>query len=867
MAAYILSSRIAGEIGQNLGPCMEKGYSAKACATASAYNRVTQEILGTAGSSLVAGGVAAMAVPGGSVLGATSVGAGMVMNGTRNVAGRAVESAVLYAMEGSPATATAQVPVKSEEVHTHTHTNIHEHTHDHMHFHTHNHKHSHTHKEIRNETFQIFADLTETLELQNASERRAALQTLQHSLHSLHGTSVQLGFQDLGKVLGIGGHLVGAAQGYEMLNAAQGLSLANFAGTVGMVTSAVSIASSLFGSKDNGLGAALQGLATLISQGFTTVLTRLDALEQTLNDRMDTMENKLDQQHYETYRGLLKLRENNQTFLTLAKHEFRRAEERAEILRYDVASLKSTLSACQEQITDSLASLRHEGLERLVSEITYDIGNQRLTEEKAHQYLARIEGMIQTVALNPHITGKAKSVNQVPAGDPTGYLGLYATEPVAHPSVLSVLRKLMGVLNGLLPSVSEHNIAMLETLNAEAEKLKHVVFRNPVVSVELQEIQELELKVLSERQNELLAAVNAYTKRKQTIVAQDLQHILTQSSFFGAYTEHAHQCIYQKQPSWITDISEHCSEMSGLTMYEELTAPGTQIHTLVHTVVNPCLTQEEIQEIQTYSAKHLETYGIKITQPMMKSFIGMTIGTPTATDVCTALNEMRKDPLHLQTTVKSKLPEYLKTIAETPTLCLKIHYGKAKLCVPVRCSADMLLTLGKVGLYVWHTWNVQDNEYSIHVKHVISGVKKTLYTQCLTHKYVSATTIPLSDTEHAYQAFFGLPEWTVATWHTYIKAYVPSGFLPNLEIGHGPIPLCAEIPLATFVPGLCDNISYTGYLIPDSQQAYTTNLTSELQQHIRDTHVPLKKMMEARDLWLAHESMLEKVRNAVAAKN
>jgi hypothetical protein len=400
-------------------------------------------------------------------------------------------------------------------------------------------------KTILKETNNYFFEFNQIMEDKDMSPqiRHHALNSIRSSLSELEFAAKTAQLGDLGNVLSVGNQMISAAMSYQTFaQAGATMCLSSFAGTLGMVTSAISIAQTVFGRKksDNGLGSAIQALANLIIQGFTMVLKQINQL----HDRFDQVEEILGKQHMNTIRLTFELLKQSDGIQQLIlKHE-ETAQRQHEMVTHDLQQVMINLNSCSSLIESNINAFRCEHLDLVVTEIDYNTANKRLTQKMIHKYIATLYGYFNSVAMNGHLTGefiqKQPIEGQIQTlndawDHPMSVINFYSTRKLGHPAILKVLITYITNMIDLLDTHTAYHDQILEKIQkAYCDVQTFKEWTNPIPKPDTT-LKDILLDYGAKRVNKSKEVVGYYFDREMHQCFEQLQQICSKKLYDEEY--------------------------------------------------------------------------------------------------------------------------------------------------------------------------------------------------------------------------------------------------------------------------------------------------------------------------------------------
>jgi len=369
-------------------------------------------------------------------------------------------------------------------------------------------------------------------------QRQQDFSRIQNSLSQLSTVAMLNNYNDLAQVLNVSNNLVGIAQGFETLQMASTLgtlSMSTFTGGLCMVTAGFGLCQSIFGKKNNGIGKALNGLASMIIEGFQHVIRNIHALQERMEYRFDRIEHLMERHHYQTITMLFELSRQTNGLHNLIMHGQEIHTKQVHSIRYDIKQVSLNLQSCSAMIKNNINAFREEKLVDILREIDYFISTDNITIDQVHQYFAKLMACFETVAMNSNLTGMAllspsSSIDiQIKALQDALATNLYSVinvftglTKVGHLEILKVLDIYTKQLISIIPTPTEYHDEFSAKVTAEIDKIKTVTFSNPF-STKNAEV--LVTQNWTHKKREIDSKVNDWFSNKVTIILANIRDV------------------------------------------------------------------------------------------------------------------------------------------------------------------------------------------------------------------------------------------------------------------------------------------------------------------------------------------------------
>lgn len=309
----------------------------------------------------------------------------------------------------------------------------------------------------------------------------------------------------------------------------------------------------------------MQELSSLILSVFNGLMNRIDLLEKNMHIRFDAIEHKMDKQHYAIYMGLREIYYEGKTieYIISVSHGdivdgLIRLSKLADWHHMD---LKTYFA----MITDNLNSFRFEKINELISQIDYDIETGRLTDDRIHDYLAKLHNIITNILKHDHITGRvylveppAVRLQQLRTTEPvrlTNYFtSLLGLPKVVNPVLYLVIDKYTNVLIEMLKDKRPFHYKMIEILDEyENEYSKFIqmcqIRMTAYVESKMKEIAAAEAKLAQQRSQFMTKQQELIMHRYRSFQDElnDSFKVLKGMNLFNWYTEEAIKMFHGSQ--------------------------------------------------------------------------------------------------------------------------------------------------------------------------------------------------------------------------------------------------------------------------------------------------------------------------------
>jgi hypothetical protein len=396
-------------------------------------------------------------------------------------------------------------------------------------------------KTILKETNNYFFEFNQIMEDPDMTPeiRHKALSSIRSSLSQLEFAASG----DLRNVLSVGNQIVGVAMSYNMLaQAGASMCLSNFAGTLGMVSGAITIAQTIFGKKDkgNGLGMAIQALANLIVQGFTMVLQQI----HTLHDRFDQVEDILAKHHLATINKQFELLKQSDGIANLIFHGLELQEQRHKVVTHNLEQIMTNLHSCSFLILSNINAFRCENLYQVISEIEYNTAKGLLTQKIIHKYIAKLNGYFDSVGMNGLLTGEFIKKQPIEGqlqsltdglSDSNSVINFYSSKKLGHPAILRVLMTYTSSLIEMLDHKTEYDEQLLDKIGkAYCDVSTFSGWTNPIPKPDTT-LKDILLEYGAKRVNKSKEVVGYYFDREIHQCFEQLQQICSKKLYHEEY--------------------------------------------------------------------------------------------------------------------------------------------------------------------------------------------------------------------------------------------------------------------------------------------------------------------------------------------